>query len=91
MPAVIRVIAFANGVPCPIAGQYLESFDFNAYRGRGFGTFVIDPRQAKHFASKAAAMVYWRTVSSKYPVRADGQPNRPLTATTCEIVDLEEQ
>ena len=80
-----KVLAFANGAPCSIAGQYVKTFNFNSYNGRGFGTFTDDPKKAKQFADEAEAMVFWSTVSGKYPMRADGQLNRPLTSATCEL------
>jgi hypothetical protein len=87
-PHVIRVVAFANGIPCPIAGQWLKSFDFNAHSGRGSGEFVADWRKAKEFESQADALAYWNTVSTVRPIREDSRPNKPLTATTCEIETL---
>jgi hypothetical protein len=85
IPHVIRAVAFANGVPCPIAGQWLRSFDFEYGNGRGDGYFVTDPRKAKVFDSQADAIAFWNTVSKCKPVREDGQPNKPLTSTTFEI------
>jgi hypothetical protein len=82
---VIRVEGCANGTACPIAGQYVVSFDFEAYGGVGSGTFTADKRKAMQFADAGEALVFWRTVSRRYPVRADGQPNRPFTATTVSI------
>jgi hypothetical protein len=89
MRCVLQVVEFANGAPCPIAGQYLKSFDFNAHRGRGYGYFTRDIREAMTFADVGEALEFWRTVSTDYPVRKDGKPNRPLTSTTCQIVNLE--
>lgn len=79
---VIRAICFASGAPCPVAGQYLESFDFDAHDGLGFGVFTRDLRKAKRFADKAEAWEFWRTRSTVKPTRPDGKANRPMTATT---------
>lgn len=48
------------------------------------GTF--NPSRAKHYPDAAAAMAEWKRVSKTRPVRPDGQPNRPLSAFTIEIV-----
>jgi hypothetical protein len=82
MAVVIRALAFANGVPCPIAGQYLMAFDFEAHDGRGFGEFTRDTAKAMQFASEVAAWEFWKRQSTTRPTRPDGRPNRPLTATT---------
>ena len=84
---VIRVVEFASGADCPIAGQYLESFDFEAHDGRGFGTFTAVAARAMKFPGAAEAWAFWGTRSKTRPTRGDGKPNRPLTATTIEIVD----
>jgi hypothetical protein len=88
---VIRVIAFANGTPCTVANQYLKTFDFEAYNGRGFATFTADARKAMKFANAGEAMTFWRTRSKKLPTRPDGKANRPFTSTTIEIVDEDDK
>jgi hypothetical protein len=85
MRYVIRVVEFADGSDCPIAGQFLEAFDHEAFAGRGFGNFVPDVARAKKFATKAAAFSFWRRQSKRHPIRPDGRPNRPMTATTVAI------
>lgn len=82
---VIRVEGFANGAPCPIAGQWLESFDFDAHGGVGFGVFTANKRKAMVFTDTGEALVFWRTPSRRFPHRADGKPNRPFTCTTVSI------
>lgn len=88
MSSVIVAVGFANGTPCPHEGQYLRTFDFDAFNGGGYGTFTWDARKAMRFATKGNAMEYWRTVSKVKPTRPDGQPNRPLTALSVEIKEL---
>ncbi len=90
MTKVLKVIGFANGEPCPIAGQYIETFDFEASGGRGFGTFTDNIRQAKQFADAVTALRFWRRQSKTMPTRPDGKPNRPLTSTTIEVVTLKQ-
>jgi hypothetical protein len=86
---VIQVVEFANGTPCPVAGKFLERFDFNAAGGLGYGEFTADPAKAKIFADAGEALKFWRTQSTIKPLRSDGQPNRPLTCTTVKIVRQE--
>lgn len=84
---VIRVIGFANGVPCPHAGLYVQTFDFDAHDGRGLGIFTPDKVDALKFPDGQAAFLFWQTQSKVKPTRPDGRPNRPLTAATVDIED----
>jgi hypothetical protein len=85
MAVVLKIIDFANGAPCPIAGWYLQDFDFDAFDGQGHGNFTDDIHAALKFDDVEDAMEYWRTVSMAKPVRSDGQLNRPLTASNVVI------
>jgi hypothetical protein len=85
---VIRAVEFANGAPCPHAGQWLKSFDHNAYKGRGYGVYTDDPRKALRFASPGEAMAFWARQADVNPIRPDGQPNKPLTALTASFEQL---
>jgi hypothetical protein len=89
IPHIIRALNFANGLPCPIAGEWVLSFDFESDNGRGNGLFTNNPRQALTFDSKYEAHKFWNTQSVTRPLRDDGQPNRPLTSTTCVIEQRE--
>lgn len=71
-------------------GHYVESYDAEAYDGRGDVATTPDVEKARVFASPAEAMEAWRTVPKARPLRADGQPNRPLTAFTVEILPRSE-
>jgi hypothetical protein len=87
---VIRVVALTGyhlgpGMADP-SGLYFADADVEAHSGRGEATFTSDPRQAKRFANAARAMAWWRQVPEAMPVRPDGEPNRPLTAYTVEIL-----
>ena len=86
MTCVLQALGFANGMPCPHEGLYLEAFDFEADDGLGFGEFTEDIDRAMQFEDVMAAGEFWRTISKTRPVRPDGQPNRPLTALCVEIV-----
>ncbi|HTE35735.1 MAG TPA: hypothetical protein VK630_04250 [Reyranella sp.] len=87
MSTVIEAVGFASGRPCPHRGQYLRAFDFEAFAGVGYGDFTPDKRKALKFADIAAAYAFWRTVSRTHPVRADGQPNRPMTGLTVTFAE----
>jgi hypothetical protein len=61
-------------------GNYLQSFDVEAYDGRGDATFTPHISEALKFDSVSDAMECWRKQSQTRPLRPDGKPNRPLTA-----------
>ena len=86
MTCVLRIWS-----PPELEGQYLQAFDFEAFGGKGFGEFTHDLTLAKRFPNPAAASAYWQTQSTTTPLRLDGKPNRPLTASTVEIVHLNER
>lgn len=75
-----------EGVESPpeLAGQYLKSFDVNAHDGLGTAEWTVSVGQAMKFADLIEAVETWRTQSVVRPLRADGQPNRPLTAFSVE-------
>jgi hypothetical protein len=47
MTCIIKAVAFANGMPCAEVGQYLKSYDSNAYGGRGHVTWTPDPVECR--------------------------------------------
>lgn len=80
---LMRVIGFAAGGDCPIAGQWLASFDHEAEDGLGAGVFTDDPDKAMRFDTISAALEFWKRQSTTKPLRdTDGRANRPLTCTT---------
>ena len=88
MTCAIQAVGFVNGMPCDHAGQYLESFDPDAYGGRGYVTWTPDLSKAMRFTSVVEAFeMRWRQ-PTVLPLRPDGKPNRPLTAYTTEIIPL---
>lgn len=89
-PVVMRVIASTmEGIfDRPM---YLASWDVNENLGFGYARLVEDVDEAHRFADFAEAMTAWKTQSTVKPLRDhDGQPNRPLTAFTVEIVSVVE-
>lgn len=69
-------------------GRWIKSADVEAHDGRGEATFTVLPNNALAFESFAEAHACWTQVSTVRPLRDDGQPNRPLTAFTVEIMEL---
>jgi len=90
MATVIKIVASAGplGLRSPLAGQFLETCDFESGHGRGFITSTRDLRKAKKFSDSVEAWEYWRRQSTTTPLRFDGKPNRPLTAFTCEMIEV---
>jgi hypothetical protein len=68
-----------------VEGKYLQSFDPNAYEGRGYFKATADIKQAMKFQSHKEAFEFYQTQSTVMPIRPDGKPNRPLTAFTIEL------
>lgn len=97
MSYVIRYVALAGGVTAgsdlAAPGDYLKEYDPDAGPEGGPVTGIVDwtsdPAEALQFESGLAAMLCWRQVSKRQPLRADGKPNRPLTAVSVAIEPLD--
>lgn len=63
---------------------WLESYDVDAHDGLGAAQLTQDRDKALQFDDAGAALTAWKTQSTVRPLRADGKPNRPLTAFTVE-------
>jgi hypothetical protein len=87
---VIRVAGFASGASCPVAGMYLRAFDFEHNLGRGLGTFTPDITRAKRFSDLSTACEFWRTQSKQFPLRRDGEPNRPFMSSNITFEETQE-
>lgn len=85
MSSVIRVMGIAGGYPCPMAGEFLASADFEARDGRGDFTTTPDIAKALKFRTPNKAYLFWKTRSKTRPTRPDGKPNRPLTMLHASI------
>lgn len=68
-----------------INGEYLKSYDPDAFDGYGDCVFTDLPEDALAFSSFTDAQKYVNQVSKKRPLREDGQPNRPIAAFTIEM------
>jgi len=73
-----------------LTGEYLKSYDVEAFDGRGSAVFTRYISEAMQFDNSLDAMSHWRRQSKTHPVRPDGKPNRPLTAFTMTIKPMEE-
>lgn len=82
MEYVIQLIALASGEPNSDNGMYVGHYDPTAFGGRGYIRTTPDIAHAHHFPDRALAIAYWRQSAG---LRADGEPNRPLTAWTVDI------
>lgn len=88
----MSLVIIARGTisnPDLLDGQYLKSYDPEAFDGRGDATFTDKIEQALRFNDIVEAMDFVRTVPASRPLREDGNPNRPLTAFTLEFRDPE--
>jgi hypothetical protein len=73
------------GPPGAPVGQYLLSYDPEAYQGRGWAEWTSDRAKALVFTDYSTAWEFWRQVPRCRPKRPDGHPNRPLTAFTVSL------
>lgn len=86
---VLRVLASSMEGPFPEDDQvFLVEWDVNAMDGFGFARLGDRP-DAHVFASAIDAMAAWREQSTVRPIRWDGQPNRPLTAYTVMVLEVD--
>lgn len=72
--------------PIPL---FIVDCDVDACDGLGSFTLSNDPLAAMGFADVSAALEYRNRRSRVKPVRPDGQPNRPLSALTIQVIELE--
>jgi len=90
---VIRIIGLINGGKTAFDGQYLVQYDpgrggVEPVTGRPMLCHMVthpDVEQATKYSVTDAVKV-WQAVDPRHPVRADGKPNRPLTAFSVEIM-----
>lgn len=72
----------------PVVAQYVEAFDVEAFGGIGVVFLTSRIEHALQFDSAADVMAAWTTQSLLRPLRADGKPNRPLTAYTIAVREV---
>lgn len=88
---VIEIVGLNNAVT-PFDGQYLVEYDPEQDGkdpwGRPMSAVIRTtkyPSLARKFQTQVAAWEYWRKTCKRDPKRADGKPNRPLTAFTITV------
>lgn len=87
--AVLLIVGVATGMPTEFDNQYVVEYDAS----RGDGRYPIachlvttpDLEKATRFEFQDALELYC-SVDQRRPTRYDGEPNRPLTAFTVEVV-----
>jgi hypothetical protein len=89
MRFVLRIVGLAGYVhvadEATAIGQWVKSFDADAFDGRGDLVTTSRRDEALQFSCPGAAILLWRSRSRVRPLREDGMPNRPLTAFNVEI------
>lgn len=73
----------ATGEPSEIDGTYVESYTDEDGRGRLVTT--RDRACAMQFEDPRSAFLFWNQTSEVKPKRADGEPNRPITAYSVSV------
>jgi hypothetical protein len=96
MTWVIRILALAGTVHTgtnieSMAGMYVTAYDPDAHDGRGDVAASGDPAKALRFASAQGAFNWWKRPSTIRPYREDGMPNRPSSAFTISLEQIEEE
>lgn len=92
----LRLVGLSDGSTHELSGQYVVSYDPEYHNGAEYdGGFLVctpDPEQAPLF-SVLEALGIWKSgpTCQCHRLRADGQPNRPLTAFDIEVAGQEEK
>jgi hypothetical protein len=89
-PYRLKLVATAAGVYLTCSGKYVKSYDVAYVHPYGYDGGLLEmttkPEEAMAFATAAEAFALWRaTAPPPFNKRADGEPNRPLTAFTVEV------
>ena len=92
MPHVLKMMTGTDMRPVPFhaPAKYLRYFDVDTDEGRGSAEWTEDINEAMTFDSTIEAWHVWRTQSETVPFRPDGEPNRPLTAYSVQIMPIPE-
>ena len=104
MNTIIRLIGLANGAfATQHDGRFLKAYDPTWVPNDPANADAVTPelalcvkqlestadwREAMQFESFAEAIRLYRGVSLNWNKRADGKPNRPLTAFTIEVLNI---
>lgn len=87
---IMRIVGSTLGNPTPEDDTYLLAYDPNGNEGRGSIKTTKDKAKAKRFLDQVEALACWKRPSATHPWRLDGKPNRPLTAFTVQIINVED-
>lgn len=88
MASIVRV---ADGVPGPHAGRFIRRWSPHSRAGDLDVETTASIREALRFERPDDAMLEWNSVSKVEARRPwDKKPNRPLTALTVTIVEVQE-
>jgi len=88
---VIKFVEFAGTsfFPAPERGLYLRSYDANGNDGLGHVEWTDKLSEALTFEGPVQAFTFYSQQSTRFPTDFNGEPNRPLTACTVEVVNAE--
>lgn len=90
MSVTVRIVGAASGIITAYDGMYVESWNPHTRAGILNIIPVKDRSNARRFESHAQVMEEWRTISRVEHKRPwDGKPNRPLTAVTIDIQQVD--
>jgi hypothetical protein len=83
----LHLLTLVDGTPHEYTDTFVVEFDPTVHREDGTydgGLLRVtrDPSQARQFANFEELARYWQ---QDYGLRADGEPNRPLTAFNVEV------
>lgn len=84
MSYVIRIVMLATGQPCDLDGTYIRDYT-DTDDGRGHLVTTREREIAMQFDDPHSAFQFWNQTSKAKPTRADGEPNKPLTAWTVSV------
>lgn len=79
---IIQLYDLLSFAPTEHNGHYLHDFIPGPPNSRGELITSLERDDAKRFATAGEAFTYWKQENG---IRADGKPNRPLTAWSAEI------
>lgn len=85
MPVIVQCMGSASGARLGVEGQWLKGYDLERHGGIGWVDFTKDRAQAMRFDDLAAFHAVYKSSPKCKPIREDGRPNRPLTATNWNI------
>ena len=93
---VMQIVGLVDGNSSAFDGKFLMEYDPEREGVSPDGlpmlahiAVTLDPDDALTWERGSEALEEWKRVSVRWPRRLDGQPNRPLSAFTVEVMSLE--